>query len=333
MSDISIPGISNSSGMDTSKMVDDIMEVERIPVRRMEREVETYQEQKDAWQSMGRQISRLRDTARQMYGFENPFRNRLASTTNDGVIQATATRQAEEGIEEVTVLQTAGRDRFASVPVSRDMQIPRGRYGFSVGEDTRSVRFGGGSLRDFAAEINRRIGDTVRATVVPDTSDTQVIVFAGQREGASAQLAFSEDSVPLMEEIGVMRQPRPEQSVALLQDESLLLEPGATEQIRLEQPFEITDGMVLRFQARSRNLEREAWEPPPTPPGVESPDPGATTLGDVTVQNEQLGFDLPQARSAGATAVCRKQSGDVHPRRRCRTTASPTPGIRGISNG
>ncbi|MDA3948554.1 MAG: flagellar hook protein, partial [Spirochaeta sp.] len=141
--------------MNTSKMVEDLMEVERIPVRRMEREVETYQEQKDAWQSMGRQISRLRDTARQMYGFENPFRDRLASTTNDAVIQATATRQAQEGIEEITVLQTAGRDRFASVPVSRDMEIPPGRYGFSVGDDERSVRFSGGSLRDFAAEIIR----------------------------------------------------------------------------------------------------------------------------------------------------------------------------------
>lgn len=54
MSDISIPGISNNNGMNTSKMIDDLMEVERRPVQRLESRVETYQSQQEAWRAMGR---------------------------------------------------------------------------------------------------------------------------------------------------------------------------------------------------------------------------------------------------------------------------------------
>ena len=294
MSDVLIPGVSNSSGMNTSKMVDDLMEVERIPVRRMERQVETYEDQKDVWQAMGRQLGRLRDTSRTMYGFENPFRDRIAMTSNQSVLRATASRQAEEGIEEVTVVQTAGRDRFASNPVSRDFEIPSGRYEFSLGDETQTLRFSGGSLRDFSAEINQRLDDIVRATVVPNTRETQVIVFEGQREGAHARLDFGRDTIPLMRRVGVISRPRPEKSVALLQEESLVLQPGQRERLPLPAPFTIDPAMVLRFRARSTNLPRAEWAPPPPPPGVAMPEPGETTFQDVTIQNEQLGFSLPR---------------------------------------
>ncbi|MFP4152218.1 MAG: flagellar filament capping protein FliD [Alkalispirochaeta sp.] len=294
MSDISIPGISNSSGMNTSKMVDDLMEVERIPVRRMESQVETYELQKDVWQSVGRGVARLRDTARRMYGFESPFRERNAISSNESILRATADRRAEEALEEVTVVRVAGRDRFASSPLPRDFDVPSGRYEFSLGDETRSMRFSGGSLRDFAGEINRRLETIVRATVVPDTQDTQVIILEGQKEGAAAQLTFGEDATGLMEQIGVMSRPRPEDSVALLQEQPLLLEPGQEDRITLDQPFAIDPGMILRFEARSRDLPREEWTPPDAPPGPELPEPGSTTLEGITITDELPGFSIPQ---------------------------------------
>ncbi len=293
MSDISIPGISNNRGMDTSKMVEDLMEVERIPVRRMERQVESYETQRQAWQSLGRQIGRLRDTARTMYGFENPFRDRIGSSSDESVLTATASRQAVEGVETVTVLQTAGRDRFASRPLSQDFRIPSGRYEFSVGDESRSMRFAGGSLREFAAEVNRRMEGVVRATVVPDTSSTNVIIFEGTREGAAAQLSFGQDGVSLMEEIGVMSRPQPDKAISFLRDEPLTLQPGAQEELSLPSPFNIAPGMVLRYEARSINIPREEQEAFDTPPGVAAVDPGSTTFGDITIRNEALGFDIP----------------------------------------
>ena len=48
MSDIMIPGITNS-GFDTDGMIEQIMEAERIPVTRMEEQIDVYEEEKAAW--------------------------------------------------------------------------------------------------------------------------------------------------------------------------------------------------------------------------------------------------------------------------------------------
>jgi flagellar hook-associated protein 2 len=271
VSDISIPGISNNRGMNTSQMVDDLMELERQPVRRMETRVETYGEQQDAWRSMGRTLGQLRDASRRMYGFENPFRDRIASSSDQSVLTASATRQARESIEELTVLQTAGRDRFASRPVDRDFRVTPGRYQFSVGDEERTFRFGGGTLEDFSDAVNERLGSIVRTAVVPDTRETRVFVVEGLQEGSEAILGFGEDAAPLMEEIGVLAPARQDRQVSLLSESPLRLEPGTTDEIRLDSPFPIEPGMVLRFEARTEEIPREPWSPPPVPPDRTSP--------------------------------------------------------------
>ncbi|MCG8478033.1 MAG: flagellar filament capping protein FliD [Spirochaetales bacterium] len=294
MSDISIPGISNNNGINTSRMVEDLMEVERIPVRRMETQVETFEGQREAWQSMGRALARLRDTSRTLYGFENPFRERIAASSDESILGAVATRQAEEGIEELTVLQTAGRDRFASSSVDREFRVPSGYYEFTVGDETRSFRFGGGDLRRFAEEMNSRLDELVRATVVPDTANTHVLVVEGRQEGASARLGFGGDAVGLLEEIGMLASARPDESVALLQDEPLRLEPGGRRELPLERPFAIRPGMVLRFEARTEEVVREPWTEQTIPTGPDLPEPGSITFGDVTITDDRLGLDLPE---------------------------------------
>jgi flagellar hook-associated protein 2 len=280
--------------MNTSQMVDDLMELERQPVRRMETRVETYGEQQDAWRSMGRTLGQLRDASRRMYGFENPFRDRIATTSNESVLTASATRQARESIEELTVLQTAGRDRFASRPVDRDFRVAPGRYEFSVGDEQRAFRFGGGSLEDFSTAVNERLGSIVRTAFVPDTRDTRVFVVEGLQEGSEAILGFGGDAAPLMEEIGVLAPARGDQQVSLLADQPLRLEPGGTDEIRLDAPFPIEPGMVLRFEARTEEIPREPWTPPPVPPGPDVPEPGSVTLEGITIQDEALPLALPE---------------------------------------
>jgi flagellar hook-associated protein 2 len=283
--------------MNTSQMVDDLMELERQPVRRMETRVETYGEQQETWRSMGRTLGQLRDASRQMYGFENPFRDRIASSSDESILTASATRQARESIEELTVLQTAGRDRFASRPVDRDFRVAPGRYEFSVGEERRTFRFGGGSLEDFSNAVNERLGTIVRTAVVPDTRETRVFVVEGLQEGSEAILGFGEDAAPLMEEIGVLAPARADRQVSLLSDSPLRLEPGATDELRLDAPFPIESGMVLRFEARTEEIPREAWSPPPVPPGPDVPVPGSVTLEGITIEDEAVPLALPEQES------------------------------------
>lgn len=288
MSDIIVPGFSSNSGIDTNRAIEDLLELERVPITRLENNMEQYQLQREAWQDLGRNMTNLSQAASTLTGFESPFRNRVADSSDPAVLTASATRVAEEGSESITVLQTAGRDRFASAPVPRDFDVPAGTYGFTLGDESDDFRFSGGSLEDFADEVNLRVGDIVRATVVPNTSTTQVIIFEGQQEGVDQQLSFSERSSDLVRELGVLGDPPASSGLSLFSDAALALAPGQSRS-EATAPVEITPGMVLRFQARVRELETPAQ--PEVPPGPTLLGNGSASFGGITIQNE--GIDLP----------------------------------------
>jgi flagellar hook-associated protein 2 len=127
MSDISIPGVSNSR-FNTQKMIDDLMKLERIPLNRLEGRVETFKKQKVVWQQVNRSIGRLESAAKTLYGFQNPFQNRTGSSSDDSILTASATREAVESTTDIEIIQTAQADRFLSrspVPFSG-----RGPYRF-----------------------------------------------------------------------------------------------------------------------------------------------------------------------------------------------------------
>ena len=291
MSDIIIPGFSNNSGIDTNRAIEDLLELERIPITRLETSVEQYELQREAWQDLGRNMTNLGQAAATLTGFESPFRDRVADSSDPAILTAGATRVAEENTESITVLQTAGRDRFASNAVTRDFDVPAGTYGFSLGERTEEFRFGGGSLERFADEVNLRAGNLVRATVVPNTATTQVVIFEGQEEGADQPLGFTESSSGLVRELGVLGD-RPERGgLALFTDDALSLGPGQSRD-ETTAPLEVAAGMVLRFQARVRELDTPAQ--PEIPPGPTPLGNGTASFGGVTIQNEAIDLPIPQ---------------------------------------
>ncbi len=94
MSDLSIPGVTDK--YNTQKIIDALMTAKREPLTRMQKELELEQQRKTAWQDVTRKLSGLRDTARFLYSFQNPFNDRVASSSDEKTLVATATRQATE---------------------------------------------------------------------------------------------------------------------------------------------------------------------------------------------------------------------------------------------
>ncbi|MDR2136516.1 MAG: flagellar hook protein, partial [Treponema sp.] len=133
MSDVYVPGI--KSRFDTGKIIEGLMSVERLPRDRAERNVEQLETQKGYWQEVGRRISSLRDGARSLYSFQNPFTERIARSADEQAISASATREAAEGEYHFTVKQIAQADRFLSQPLEDSFRVEGGTYAFTVGGD------------------------------------------------------------------------------------------------------------------------------------------------------------------------------------------------------
>lgn len=310
MSDIMIPGITNS-GFDTDGMIEQIMEAERIPVTRMEEQIDQFEEERAAWQEIGRRVSNLREVSRLLFGFENPFNDRLATSTDESVLTASADRNAAEGFTDVTVVQLAQADRFLSRNLPEDFQVASGRYGFRVGDQEEFFNFSGGSLEQLAEAINRRASDVVRARVVRNTANSQVILIEAVEPGAENTLTFLEDAREFALEASILEQTldrtvdariapttvsawtRPLASDQVItQNGTLTVEAGGEALIRLPSSIDTGENLVLEVEVSVENLWDE-WVPPPAPPGPSVPDAGSVTLGDVTIFNSPSGIPLP----------------------------------------
>jgi flagellar hook-associated protein 2 len=211
MADISIPGV--KSRFDTDKTIEGLMEVERIPRKRVEKSVETLKSQKTTWQDLGRRITALRDGASQLYSYQNPFNERSAVSQNTSVIEAVATREARSQSHDFTVKQIAQADKLISKPLDKDYKVPAGTYRFTLGSNEVSFKYGGGTLQEFSDTLNRRAQDKLSSSLVAIRAQTKSFVLASELTGVENKLGFEDEARSFAIATGLVQQ---EQSEPLL---------------------------------------------------------------------------------------------------------------------
>lgn len=313
MSDMNIPGVSGTRGIDSQKVIEDLMKVERRPLERMESEVEEHQTEKRVWQELGRTANQLSDQAGSLFGFQNPFAARVANSSDESVLTATAVRQAPESVNRVEVEQIAGADTFLSSSVPLDTEIPAGTYGFRVGEQERSFDFDGGDLQAFAEAVNRNAGEIVRARVVKNAADSEVMTFESQITGAENRLEFLDQARQTALDLGVIERSRAgERQLPIsasqvapwrgelspetmnISEGTLELRPGGSVSLPVEPGMNVNENMVLELDVRVVDRSDEITEPPPPPEGPSIPDSGSVTLEGITIPYPQSDVDVPE---------------------------------------
>ncbi|MDR2509866.1 MAG: flagellar filament capping protein FliD [Spirochaetaceae bacterium] len=204
MADISIPGI--KSRFDTDKTIEGLMELERVPKKRIEKAVEVLQLQKSTWQTLGRRISALRDGANQLYSYQNPFNEKSAASSDTSVLEANVTREARGQSHDFVVKQSAASDKFISNSLDKDYRVPAGNYKFMAGETTFEFKYSGGSLQEFADAINRRSEGKFSASVVAVKRGTSSFVVGSEISGAENRLSFADDALKFAVKVGLVKE-------------------------------------------------------------------------------------------------------------------------------
>ncbi|MDR0663168.1 MAG: flagellar filament capping protein FliD, partial [Spirochaetaceae bacterium] len=202
MPDISVPGI--KSRFDTEKIVEGLMKVERLPKERIERANETFAAQKSNWQNLARRLNQLRDDARLLYSYQNPFNDKSAVSANEAVLGAAVSREADTQKHEFIVKQTAAADRFLSKPLDDNFRVAEGTYTFSTGERDVSFKFRGGSLREFTDTLNRVGQNSVKAGVYAVQKGQKSLLIESLVTGAENRLSFLDDALNLALQTGIL---------------------------------------------------------------------------------------------------------------------------------
>lgn len=188
MAGLNIPGVTDP--YKTNETVDKLMQIERIPLTREQNQLDEYKAQKEAWREVNNQLSSLRDSIKNLYSYENPFNNKITTSTDENAITASATRSADIQSFKVDVIQPATADRFLSGEVDSDFQVPSGQYTYKVGEKQVSFNWKGGSLKSFSDALNKRSNGVVKSMVIGASAGKKTLLIESLTTGKENKLIF-----------------------------------------------------------------------------------------------------------------------------------------------
>jgi flagellar hook-associated protein 2 len=311
MSDLSIPGVTDK--YNTTKIIDALVAVKKEPLTRMQKALDVEKQKKTVWQDFNRKLSGLRDTARTLYGFQNPFNDRVATTSNERSLTATATRQAAEETKRITVKSAATADRFLSQPLPRDFSVPAGQYTFRVGEKEVSLPWKGGTLKAFVEALNARGSAVLSASLVNDTTTTQVLLIEGRSTGSANRLTFSDKAADLGISTGMLQKVQTGARTLTLdqkapaawttplapggfsvQDGTLVLRPGAELKLPVSPSMTLNPNMVLELSVKVEKLPQQPFVEVKPPPGPAVPPTGGMDFKGIHIESDPSRVPLPE---------------------------------------
>ncbi len=311
MSDITIPGV--TSKYNTDKIIKGLVDAEKVRLTRMEKDRDALKSKKKVWQDLKRKLSLLEGDAKELYGFNNPFNEKIAKSSDESVITATASRTALEETKKITVEQIATSDRFKSNSLSKDFHVPPGKYVFIVGKKKVAFNYTGGSLKDFSEKINKRGKNLLRSTVIKDTPDTYVITIESLKTGRENRLKFEEKAVDFALKAGILeRTETTERDIPItkytvqpwtkelteksysLSDGNLTVNQTKELKIPVDPPFKLNKNMVLSIEVKTEKIPEKPKEKIKPPPGPKLPESGEIEFEGIKIRNEPLKLILPQ---------------------------------------
>ncbi|MDR3337977.1 MAG: flagellar filament capping protein FliD [Treponema sp.] len=309
MSDIYVPGV--KSRFNTEKLIEDLMKVERVPKERVEKDVERLQNQKTYWQDAGRRMSALRDSARLLFSFQNPFNDRIINSQDDSVITGTATREALEQERTFKVRQIAQADRFLSAPLDDNFRIEPGNYVFTAGREEITFNFRGGTLREFTESLNRRGKNVLQASIINVQKGTRSLLIESLVTGTENRLSFKDDAEKLAVASGMMEKVNDSRRPVILNEETLKIPQDSVQLVSVEEgelwagaggrttiplspSIATVPGLFFSFEAATEVFSEGDMAVIEPPAGPDIPGPGSVTYGGITVENDSLSITLPQ---------------------------------------
>jgi len=232
MAGINIPGVSDK--YKTNDLVESLMKVERIPLTREQESLDKYKDQQGAWRDVNQKMASLRDSVKTLYSFDNPFNNKLSSSSEENAVTATAKRNAEYGTFKVKVITPATADRFMSGELEKDFSVPSGTYTFQINDKTVSFNWKGGKLSDFVSSLNKRGNNLVKADIIGMNDGKQSLLIESLKTGLVNHLDFKDDALSFAKSVQIITPVKPVSDTFGTQNSEItdpgLLSPPAAEQ-------------------------------------------------------------------------------------------------------
>lgn len=204
------PPIMNlGSGMDTPKVIQQLLDLERMPYKRMIDENDRRAGMIKAWDEVRIRTRKLQDKSTVLYSFAGPFATRSVISSDPGAITGDAAGRLGNTSQEIEVKRLASRQQLHSDSVRNDEVLPGGSFTIQVGENKRVVRFAGGSMTLLCKAISDASQGSFEAIQVRVDENTSLLSMRTSQTGVKGRFQFTDEN-GILQKIGLLGKKSPE---------------------------------------------------------------------------------------------------------------------------
>ena len=290
MADINIPGVSDK--YKTNDLVKSLVEVERLPLKREEEKLDGLKTEQANWRRVNQYMSSLRESTRSLYSFNNPFNERIAESSDERSVTATADREATVESFKIDVDQIATADRFLSGNIDKNTRIPEGTYQFTVGEKTITYRFKGGKISEFSEGLNKRGNGIIKSSIIGVSKNESALLIESLKTGEENKLIFENESLNLAIDLKMVQKIQGDK-IEFAQNINKNVNPETKIEIPLPESIKNSSGFAVEFKVTTNPVEDVtiAWNNRSTGPAL--PFAGNIQFHDIIINNDQSDTTLP----------------------------------------
>jgi len=180
-----------ASGMNTDDIIKKLLEVERKPIAKLERSKERSRLRKDTLKLLTNHLKEVNKSAKILYGFRASYDNKKALSSDKTVIDATATRKADKGVNRVKVLKIASIHKIASDPVDRTEKLSSGKFKIEVNEESHVIRFKGGTLKSLRDRLDEEASDIIGTSYIKTSGNNYVLTVQSKISGKKGEIKLT----------------------------------------------------------------------------------------------------------------------------------------------
>jgi len=196
------------SGIPTRDIIDQLMEIERQPLLRLEEDRANLNTEKDVWRDVNTRIANLESKLTTLK-LSATYNSNQASSSDENAVTVTATSEAHEGTYEISITRMARAHRVASAQQESSIE-PLGyagegdTSGFEITVNDKTWTFsvsGDYSLDDVRDAINNTEEVGVTASIINNT-----LVLESADTGEANEMVLADTAGTLLQDLGVIDQ-------------------------------------------------------------------------------------------------------------------------------
>jgi flagellar hook-associated protein 2 len=194
-----------ATGMDTTSVIDQLVQLERRPIYNYQQEISELEMTKGAWRDVNSRLDKLEDRTTDLK-LSSTYNSRSASSSDEDVVTASASNDANEANYSITVNNVASTQRISGNRLDDSTTAIKDLTGFGSIAAENNIQINGTDITindtDTLADISTKINDAeagVNASIVDNH-----LVLESTDTGEKNQIALVDDN-DLFKSLGVLQ--------------------------------------------------------------------------------------------------------------------------------